>query len=153
MPQSQPQTMTARKTNTGLRRSRWPMIIGLRKFASMPCSSRNAAGGPSIATPVPKVTLPAQQQQQGDQQRPEVGDEGEHRRRRSPEHRVRQADRPERQPGRDAEGDVDQAHRADEEADVALRLAHAGQDQRARARPAHAATVRVTSQRSEASMK
>ena len=45
--------------------------------------------------------------------------------------------------GGDAEGDVDQAHRADEEADVALRLAHAGEDQRARARPAHAATVRV----------
>ena len=59
MPQSQPQTMTDRKTNTGRRRSRCPMIIGLRKFASMPCSSRNAAGGPSISTPVPKATLPA----------------------------------------------------------------------------------------------
>ena len=58
-PQSQPQIMTERNTNTGLRRRRWPMIIGLMKLASMPCSSRNAAGGPSIATPVPKVTLPA----------------------------------------------------------------------------------------------
>ena len=114
MPQSQPQTMTDRKTNTGRRRRRWPMIIGLRKFASMPCSSRNAAGGPSIADAGAEGDAAGEQEQQRDQQRPEVGDEGEHRRRRSPEHRVGQADRPERQPGGDAEGDVDQAHRADE---------------------------------------
>ena len=72
----------------------------------------------------------------------------------APEHRVRQADRPERQAGGDAERDVDEAHRADEEADVALRLAQRRQQQaRACAAGGSAATVRSTSQRSEASRK
>ena len=77
-----------------------------------------------MAKPAPKVTLPASSSKHRHQQRPEVGNEGEHARRRRPQHRIRQADAASRpMPVATPSADVDDAHGDDEEADVALGLA------------------------------
>ena len=78
-----------------------------------------------------------QQQHRRDQQRPEIGHEVQDRHHRAPQHRVGQADPCHRDAGGQAEAEVDDGLRAEEQADLALRLADAAEDQRAHAPPRH----------------